>query len=280
VNHALVHKIRKLLRLAKTSGPEAALAAERATALMEKHGIVVTLDDRIRHPVRNVGGVRWREQLLLAVAVRHRCKIMSSTVPGSSEVILAGERSDVDEAFDVYGRLSLDLTAKCVSSWKRFVEEQIALAGQYDESEYAYDVEDQDKAEVIEQLFAVHEVEAAWQDFYLSSAAGALTDKLGPAPKEYAAPPADIRMPQRQREVKKPKVKPEVGLKRLYALIGWRANDLQRRAKANGATASDSVRVLPRSLRLICVRSTLPGSPPLPGPPPTPTRFTYLEFEE
>jgi hypothetical protein len=120
MDHAVAGKIRKLLRLAKLGGPEGAIAHERADHLMQRHGIHVTLNDTVRIPIPNAAKVFWREQLLIAVARTHACKVQSSTNEKAPMAVLVGERPLIDDAHELYLRLCTELLMKCSASWCRF----------------------------------------------------------------------------------------------------------------------------------------------------------------
>lgn len=264
MNRPLVRKIRKLLQLAKNNGPEALLAKDRANELMEKHGIVVTLDDTVRVPMHGVGGVFWREQLLFVLGRTFRCRLLSSTT--GNEVVLAGEREDVDKALHAFTRLSLSMIVKCHAEWLDFLRQQ----SERDEDEYYdYDDDDDDETEALHDPIVV----AAWYKFYLESAVRTLLQRFAP-PKEADKPPAGLNVPVREKPVDK-KVQKKIvqdTSNKLEELLGWRAEELINSSRQLGARSVDGARIEEAKLPMFPIVSTVPLPPP-------PTRFTYLEVD-
>lgn len=115
---SILKKIRKLLRLAASPGPEGERAAERAKDLMERHGIdEVTLDQRVRVTVHGVQGELWREQVLLTVAQATGCALLENKTGDATRAALQGERQDVEVALSAYHRLVLEISRQC---WEQF----------------------------------------------------------------------------------------------------------------------------------------------------------------
>lgn len=121
---SVLKKIRKLLRLAKSPGPEGERALERARDLMERHGIdEVSLDQRVLVEVHGVDGEMWREQVLLAVVQAAGVELLQKMVDGQKRAALRGEQRDVQAAIAAYHRVTLDISRRC---WE---QAQIALPG-------------------------------------------------------------------------------------------------------------------------------------------------------
>ncbi len=111
---SILKKIRKLLRLSKTPGPEGERALERARELMDRHGIdEVSLDQRVLVEVPGVDGEMWREQVLLAVVQAAGVELLQKTVDGKKYAALRGEKVDVNAAVAAYNRVTLDISRRC-----------------------------------------------------------------------------------------------------------------------------------------------------------------------
>jgi hypothetical protein len=117
--HTAVKKIRKLLRLAKTPGPEGANAAERARELMEKHGLrEVRLEDKVRLLVAGAGESLWCEQVLAAIAGTFGCRVVENTRGAKRELALSGDRTNVSAAIENYRRIVKWIADQSMSSWR------------------------------------------------------------------------------------------------------------------------------------------------------------------
>ncbi len=115
--HLITKKIRKLLRLSKSPGPEGDRARERAAEIMKRHNLSVELEEMVRRPIAGVAGELWREQLLIAIAQAHRVAYIEN-VRGPKMAALHGESGAVAAALTLYRKLVLEMAMQCVRGWK------------------------------------------------------------------------------------------------------------------------------------------------------------------
>jgi hypothetical protein len=119
-NPTILKRIRKLLRLSKSKGPEGERAAERARELMERHGLSdVDVDDRVRLIIQGVDGEFWREQVLIAVAQAAGVQLLQAERAGKPVAALQGERQDVEAAGLAYRRVTLEMTRRCWAAFRQ-----------------------------------------------------------------------------------------------------------------------------------------------------------------
>ena len=119
----VVAKIRKLLRLAASGGPEGEIAQLRADELMAKHGLKITLEDekpKERLVVENVAGENWRERLMDAVARQYRCKFVINRRAATVGMII-GDELHARHAMEAYETLRRAIEQRCEESWSTIV---------------------------------------------------------------------------------------------------------------------------------------------------------------
>jgi len=123
MDQVVAKKIRKLLRLATSGGPEGEIAQLRADELMEKHGLKITLEDekkKERLVVENVAGENWREYLMAAVATQHHCKFVINKRAATIGMIV-GDELHARHAMEAYETLRRTIEQRCEASWNTII---------------------------------------------------------------------------------------------------------------------------------------------------------------
>ncbi len=246
--HLIVRKIRKLLRLAQTEGPEGERALERAQHLMKRHNVQVELEEFVRVPVEGVAGEFWREQLLLAIAKSHHCAYTEST-KAPRVAALYGEPSAIGAAIALYQRLLIDMAVQCQKAWKSTV------AG---------------SRPGFEEI--MREVERMWRRVFHMSAAINLAQRIDaykeevraakkgvtkPAPRPQPEPQGDEAPPSHEERVAKEREISESQLEKLAKEIGTQAMQIQEIAWHAGRELSDQMDIGSTHLPALPVVSTL-----------------------
>jgi hypothetical protein len=159
---ALYKKIRKLLRMAATPGPEGENAQVRADELMKKHKLDVKLEEEsFRLIVENVAGVFWREQLLYATTATRKCKLMLGTEKQANLASILGEKQHAEDSLASYHVLASELETECKLDWNDFVRVNTdPYRGDYDH------------------VFRLPEVVGVWSRMYLINAAQTLRNRM------------------------------------------------------------------------------------------------------
>jgi len=123
MDQVVAKKIRKLLRLAASGGPEGEIAQLRADELMGKHGLKITLEDEKKQErlvVENVAGENWREYLMHAVAVQHHCKFVINRRAATVGMII-GDEASARHAMEAYETLRRTIEERCEASWNTII---------------------------------------------------------------------------------------------------------------------------------------------------------------
>jgi hypothetical protein len=128
MDEQVIERIRKLLALAQSSNPhEAALAAERATAIAQRHNLDLARigsieDERYVQRELDVGGAApWRWLLMSAVARANFCRALRRRVAGrfQSEMFLVGERHNIAVCEFLYAFLAGEVDRLAERGWRR-----------------------------------------------------------------------------------------------------------------------------------------------------------------
>ena len=122
-----VERIRKLLALAQSSNPhEAALAAERAVEIAQRHNLDLAnlgvVEDRFVQSEVDVGGAApWRWLLMSAVARANFCRALRRRVAGrfQSEMFLVGERHNLAVCEFLFAFLAREVDRLAERGWRR-----------------------------------------------------------------------------------------------------------------------------------------------------------------
>lgn len=191
---ALYKKIRKLLRMAATPGPEGENAQVRADELMRKHKLDVKLEEEsFRLVVENVAGEFWREQLLHATSAIRACKLMLGTQKQANLAAIVGEKAHAEESLSNYYVLASELELECKREWDEFVR-----------------INTPPYHGGLDHVFRMPEIVAVWTRLYLINAAQTVRNRLTGSAKPVAVPeekdPNEIPVPstiQRVAESKK-----------------------------------------------------------------------------
>jgi hypothetical protein len=308
----LTDTIRKLLRLAQRGGnaSEAQLARARAEELMERYNVIVTVDDDARLRIPGVTGVYWREQLLFVASRTWNCRALQSTRT-PIVAILAGEKVDVVAAHELYRRLCRDFIVAGIrefpDSWFTRVWSVVSQLpyiperGNYLTAEelevFARERERverlllaappgyRDRSRADRQVFDRSDglaINAFWFQVFLNAAIDGIKISAGtPSPEELQRPYAGRAAEMRDDERPKPKTTGE----EIAAITGEAVKlggsvgpvlvrQLIERANQRGMVCGRNAVIIERRvLRLTAKSSWLP-------PPPEPTRFNSLEYDE
>lgn len=235
---AILKKIRKLVRLAATPGPEGENARVRADELMAKHTFTaeeVSPDgESFRLVVEHIASEFWREQLCFAAANTRKCKLMLGTQKAAHLAALLGEKKQVEAAFAHYQVLAAQLELECKHDWAEFVRINTPpYHGGFDH------------------IFRVPEIISVWTRLYLINAAQTVRNRMSgaavPPPPESADD--DVPMPAPVRRVVESKKaaeeeKTERDLNALEQILGVEgAEALQVTAWHRGMDLGNSISV-------------------------------------
>lgn len=241
-DHALVERIKKLLRKAANpdSGFEGQLAGEMARDLMNRHGVEVTLDDRVRKLVPGINGNFWAENLLLTIARPRRVKLVQST--DGLHSVLVGMQRDIDEVWKIFTRHMTEMAVRCEASWGQML----------------------DGLNVINRNFYLHkDVVDSFKQVHMEHSSRALVLKLrdtGPKPPPESPKPQGVSLPSRTSELPKKVEGLAEKLSKAVAVIGYgNASELYQAALRTGMTSGSEIDTT-ESLPAIAAKSTLPRS--------------------
>ena len=124
----VVERIRKLLALAQSSNPhEAALAAERATEIAQRHNLDLARigpveEERFVQRELDVGGASaWRWLLMSAIARANFCRALRRRIAGrfQSEMFLVGERHNLAVCEFLFAFLAREVDRLADRGWRR-----------------------------------------------------------------------------------------------------------------------------------------------------------------
>lgn len=128
MDERVISRIRKLLALAQSSNPhEAALAADRAVALAQRHNLDLARlgpagEERFGEHTVDVGGAApWRWLLMSAVARASFCRALRQRVAGrfQSEMFLIGEPHNARVCEYLYAYLAREVDRLAERAWRR-----------------------------------------------------------------------------------------------------------------------------------------------------------------
>jgi hypothetical protein len=123
-----IERIRKLLALATSSNPhEAALAAERAVEIAQRHNLDLASlgpaeEERYVQRELDVGGAApWRWLLMSAVARANFCRALRRRIAGrfQSEMFLVGERHNLAVCEFLFAFLAREVDRLAERGWRR-----------------------------------------------------------------------------------------------------------------------------------------------------------------
>jgi hypothetical protein len=264
LSNAVVHRIRQLLRLAKsTCAPEeAALARQRAAELAKKHGIeIVDEDNEYHEPVAGVAGYYWRQRLLAATSLSRRCRVFRRKKTG--EMVVSGAKRDVEEATQLYQHLHIEVLQLAMRGWSQFVA--------YSNTGYMVDdlLEENDENKL---------TAAVYFRAYLNTIVDAINARLVPPAEIYKPPPKyDLpRVPGFQREKTYEEQEKDLFVEEISKLDIYRTRSVLNAVKYQARSDYLMLRLEWRPQRLLTASSSFL---PKPKPKPAPNRFNQLDMD-